>query len=268
VIGLSLLENSRVRYSFHGKVRANGQQVDGFVEAASATEAIDRLADRGIIGVYSVRPEPKLNKNAVRLSGEPEPEDEEPRRQQPRLPGRPSVVPKRIAAAPAVAAPPAPSQVTVSSPVTEAMLKQVLEKLNELSARVEQALARPTNVTYQSGAVRNSGGAYGATKKSSRIPLDVQSSTLHDIFKNNLDLRRSLDKLADAVGPAPVKAAGEGPDGAPANAPASGSRAAINAFEPGARDAGARDAARELPRPSREPAVGNGTKLVVQAQSA
>jgi hypothetical protein len=211
-----------VRYSFHGKVRTNGQQVDGFVEAANATEAIDRLADRGIIGVYSVRPEARPVKNAVTLSGEAEPE--EPRQEPRRLPSpssqRSQVVPKRIppaTAKPAVAARPAPQQQIVApapaaaepvaapvavNPATESALLQMMERLTALMGRVEQALSRPA-VMYQAGPVR--AGGFSPAKKSGKIPMDVQSSTLHDIFKNNLDLRKSLDKLATTVGTAPAK---------------------------------------------------------------
>ena len=166
---------------------------------------------------------------------------------------------------------PAPSQVTVSSPATEAMLAQVLERLNALAARVEQALARPMSVTYQSGTVRGGAGANSVAKKSSRIPMEVQSSTLHDIFQNNLDLRKSLDKLASTVGPASVKAAPEPVQSAssvPANVPSAPitvphTVSQIGQSAPAAprEVASVREPARELPKP-REP------KLVVQAQPA
>ncbi len=210
-----------MRYSFHGKVRANGQQVDGFVEAANATEAIDRLADRGIIGVYSVHPEPKPTKNAVRLAGEPEPEENEPR-QLPRPQRMPAVVPKRIASRPQpapqppapVAAAPAPAPVTpVISSATETALLAMMEKMTALMARVEHALSRPVSVIHQGGPVRATSG-FTPAKRSGRIPQDVQSNTLHDIFQNNLDLRKSLDKLASTVNPPVMKVAAEPPTGA------------------------------------------------------
>ena len=197
-----------MRYSFHGKVRASGQQVDGFVEAATATEAIDRLADRGIIGVYSVRPEPKPVKNAVRLSGEAEPPDEDASRQQ-RLPRLPAVVPKRIATAALKPAPaPAPLPPAGESPkpataATEEVLVQMVEKLTVLMTRVETALSRSANSMYKAGPVRGSG--FSPIKRSGKIPQDVQTNTLHDIFQNNLDLRKSLDTLATTVGQPPVK---------------------------------------------------------------
>ncbi len=58
-----------MRYSFHGKKRNTGETVDGFIEAANSTEAIDRLADQGIIGVYTVRPDPLPLRNALASGG-------------------------------------------------------------------------------------------------------------------------------------------------------------------------------------------------------
>jgi hypothetical protein len=188
-----------VRYSFHGKVRATGQQVDGFVEAANATQAIDRLADQGIIGVYTVRPEAKLPKNAVVLSGEAEVEEEEApdKRQRPRLERT-----NRRQAPPApepVPALPAPAPLAAPAPVstgTEVVLVQMLDKLSTLLVQVEKLLSRPQQVVYQSGPVRGGGGASNAK---SRKPSDAQNNTLRDIFQTNLDLRKSLEKLATTV---------------------------------------------------------------------
>ncbi len=298
-----------MRYSFHGKVRANGQQVDGFVEAANATEAIDRLADRGIIGVYSVRPEPKPVKNAVRLSGEAEPPDEPDSRYIDRrqLPGptngsrtqrAPVAVPKRIVSAPqpkpatstpvptvpapAVPAPAVPAPVPVAAaaaPATEALLLQTIEKLANLMDRVERALSRPTNVMYQAGPVRSSG--FTPSKKSGRIPQDVQTNTLHDIFQNNLDLRKSLDKLATTVGtptiaasekvPAPAAVGGNGANGQTGHGAAPGSGSGASVVSHAAAPASVRDGqsirepAREIPKPVREPA-GIGQKLAAEPQ--
>jgi len=301
-----------VRYSFHGKVRANGQQVDGFVEAANATEAIDRLADRGIIGVYSVRPEPKPVKNAVRLSGEAEPPDEpDPRyidRRQ--LPGptngsrtqrAPVTAQKRIVAAPqpkpststpvptvpapaipaaAIPAPAVPVPVAAAAaPATEALLLQTIEKLSNLMERVERALSRPTNVMYQAGPVRSSG--FTPSKKSGRIPQDVQTNTLHDIFQNNLDLRKSLDKLATTVGTPTIAASekatastsvgGNGANGQTGQGAASGSGSGapvglqVTAPAPVREGQSIREPAREIPKPVREPA-GIGQKLAAEPQ--
>ena len=204
-----------MRYSFHGKVRATGQQVDGFVEAANATQAIDRLADQGIIGVYTVRPEAKLPKNAVILSGEadPELEEEEQRKQRrPRLDKphrRPAAVeepaPVPVAALPAPV-PVAPPAAPVSSG-TEVVLTQLVDKLGTLLVQVEKLLSRPQQVIYQSGPARGGGG--GAFAKKARTTSDVQNNTLRDIFQTNLDLRQSLEKLASTVNASGARANGE-----------------------------------------------------------
>ena len=193
-----------MRYSFHGKVRATGQQVDGFVEAATASQAIDRLADRGIIGVYSVRPEAKAPKNSVILSGEAESEDpvERPRLEK-SSPSRPI---------PAVAAPvhkvqpPLQAPPPVPSHGTDVVLTQLVDKLATLLVQVEKLLSRPQQVVYQSGPARS---GQSATKKSSRIPTEMQNNTLRDIFQTNLDLRQSLEKLANTVGPSAPRSNGE-----------------------------------------------------------
>jgi hypothetical protein len=198
-----------VRYSFHGKVRATGQQVDGFVEAANATQAIDRLADQGIIGVYTVRPDPKPPKNAVILAGQEPPEMDEPA-QRPRLersskryapPVQPPIAPAQPAPAQQL-----PAQVVASTPATDAVLATLVDKVSMLMTQVEKLLSRPATVVYQSGPARGGGGGGGSKK--SRMPNDAQNSTLRDIFLNNMDLRKSLEKLATTVGPGPAPVAG------------------------------------------------------------
>ena len=67
----------------------------------------------------------------------------------------------------------------------------------------------------------------GTARKSSRIPTDIQNNTLRDIFQTNLDLRQSLEKLANAVNPPAVRTNGES------------------------------SPARETPKPVREPAASN-----------
>ncbi len=235
-----------MRYSFHGKVRATGQQVDGFVEAPTASQAIDRLADRGIIGVYSVRPEAKLPKNAVQLSGEAEPEEPNQRSDRPRLEKSSSSSRRPI---PAVAVPvqQAPPQVPPQQPalpppapvvITDPALSQLVDKLSTLLVQVERLLSRPQQVVYQSGPVR--GG--GSTKRTGRVPSDVQNNTLRDIFQTNLDLRSSLEKLASTVGPAVAKIQ-QVANSAAANGASGGTNG-------------------EPPKPVREPA---GRDLVTQA---
>jgi hypothetical protein len=193
-----------VRYSFHGKVRATGQQVDGFVEAANATQAIDRLADQGIIGVYTVRPDPKPPRNAVILAGQ-EPLEEEPAPQRPRLEKAPrKYAPPAPAPAPALSAPTELPQVVASTPATDAVLQQLVANVSTLMAQVEKLLSRPSQVVYQSGPARGGGGG---SKKSKNLN-DEQNSTLRDIFLNNMDLRKSLEKLATTVGPTAGPSAG------------------------------------------------------------
>jgi hypothetical protein len=58
-----------VRYSFHGKMRFTGQMVDGFIEAANSMQAIDMLADEGVIGVYTVCPAPHQTKPRLSFDG-------------------------------------------------------------------------------------------------------------------------------------------------------------------------------------------------------
>jgi hypothetical protein len=200
-----------VRYSFHGKVRATGQQVDGYVEAETSGEAIDRLADQGIIGVYSVRAEPKQPRQSVLLAGTPEFErsqfadPDQPRkgrRALPAPPPEPVYAPPPQLAAPAPAVAPVPA---VVGSVTDATMLMLVEKLTSLITHVQKVLDRPAQVVYASGPAREGGGKGGA-KRAPRAISDSQNSTLKDIFQNNLDLRRSLAKLAETVTPeaAPV----------------------------------------------------------------
>src|ERR1700722_18206784 len=50
-------------------MRFTGQMVDGFIEATTSMEAIDLLADQGIIGVYTVRPAPAQPKPRFAFDG-------------------------------------------------------------------------------------------------------------------------------------------------------------------------------------------------------
>jgi hypothetical protein len=217
-----------VRYSFHGKVRATGQQVDGYVEAASSVEAIDRLADQGIIGVHTVRPEAKKPRNTVIFSGEEMFEDEEPPKALP--------APAPVAAAPAqqpiyipvpVHAPAAPAV----SGATEQVLGALVEKLSTLLGQVEKLLSRPQQIVYQSGPIR---GGEGGKKRPPRAVTEAQDKTLQAIFQTNMDLRKSLEKLS-TITAGPSNGATNGvsngpaigtPNGA-ANGSANGSAAAL-----------------------------------------
>ncbi len=220
-----------MRYSFHGKVRATGQQVDGYVEAPSSSDAIDRLADQGIIGVYSVRPEPRAPQNAVLVTGTKEWAAEEARavlaEKQGRLPGparqaAPQPQPIVVHALPAPvapAAPPSPPQIVyvpMPTPVagtappavagdgaSDSILTSLVDKVALLLTQVEKLLSRPAQVVYAAGG-GGGGTARGGGKKSSKNLSDSQNSTLKDIFATNLALRRSLANLDTAVGAAPA----------------------------------------------------------------
>jgi hypothetical protein len=159
--------------------------VDGYVEAPSARIAIDRLADRGIIGVYSVHPEPKPTKNAVRLDGEPAPEEEKP-------------------AARLEAPPPPPPAPVKTEPGAEVVFASLVDKLGTLLVQVEKLLSRPApapQVIYQSGPARERFVDHG-THRPRKSHTPEGSSTLRDIFQTNLDLRQSLEKLASNTGTA------------------------------------------------------------------
>ena len=149
-----------MRYSFHGKVRATGAVVDGHIEARSSSEAIDLLADRGIIGVYTVRPDPD-----------------------------PTVV-----ETPALPALPAPVQEPLTSAPSEAALNQIVSKLTTLIGQVEKLIMRPV---YAMPAPQSGGG--GGSRRKRPVYTDNQNSALKDIFQSNLDLRRSLAKLTSAA---------------------------------------------------------------------
>jgi hypothetical protein len=64
-----LVGDTSVRYSFHGKKRFGGQTIDGFIEARNSSEAIDTLAEEGVIGVYSVHPDPLPEQPKLLIEG-------------------------------------------------------------------------------------------------------------------------------------------------------------------------------------------------------
>jgi len=137
-----------VRYSFHGKMRTTGQTVDGHIDAPSSSEAIDLLADQGIIGVYSVFADPL-----------------------------------------------APSAPKPAAPTPDMVLQALVDKLTGLVGQVETILSKPV-VQY----VRQSEGGRGPSRRASlpqRNTNEAQNSALKDIFQNNLELRKSLEKLAN-----------------------------------------------------------------------
>jgi hypothetical protein len=211
----SFSEKRDVRYSFHGKMRFTGQPVDGFVEAPSSSDAIDRLADQGIIGVYTVRPDPLPQQNAILLSG-------------PADPG--------AAMAGAASANPAGfSGLDLSPGPGAVVLTQLVDKLTTLVGQVEKILARPMAV--YSGPVRGDGTAKA---KRATGPNEAQNSALRAIFETNLDLRQSLAKLSSATAAVATTAATNAAHPAEKN---------VVVREPhGSRDA--RETSGMIPRPS------------------
>jgi hypothetical protein len=171
-----------VRYAFHGKVRGTGQVVDGYVEANNSAEAIDRLADQGIIGVHTVRPDPLPMRNTIQLAGAN------------------AQLPAPVDSDGAHSLPLAPDQV----------LTQLVDKLSSLVGQVEGILSRPMHF---------GGGAGAAPVRGSRAarpmhPSTEQNAVLKAIFQTNVDLRKSLMKLTDVsktLQPAAAAAAAEAP---------------------------------------------------------
>jgi hypothetical protein len=171
-----------VRYAFHGKVRATGQQVDGFVDAPNSADAIDQLADQGIIGVQTVRPAP-LPGHVQALLGHSDGSEN----------GAPEFV-----------------------------LTQLVDKLTSLVGQVEKILSRPMMI---------SGPARSSNASAQRHPANAaQNAALKAIFETNLDLRKSLEKLAHAAASIRPANGSAKADGAPAES--SGPMVAAPAREP------------------------------------
>jgi hypothetical protein len=141
-----------MRYAFHGKMRATGQVMDGYVEAASSEEAFDRLADQGIIGVHTVRGIPEIASE-----------------------------PKALTVAPAAA----PGQ-------AEAILTQLVEKMNVLIGHVETLLTRPGSIAGGNGRAETTGKKRHALHQAED---PTQNETLRAIFQTNLELRRSIQQF-------------------------------------------------------------------------
>src|SRR5277367_4971238 len=59
-----------MRYGFHGKKRGTLEPIDGYIEANSAIDAIDQLADEGVIGVQTVRQIHPRKPNAISFVGD------------------------------------------------------------------------------------------------------------------------------------------------------------------------------------------------------
>jgi hypothetical protein len=156
-----------MRYSFHGKKRGTLEPVDGYIEATSAVDAIDQLADEGIIGVQSVRQVTPRKKKSIVLHGDFEEAVEE-------------------------------AAGTGSAPTSEIILNQLVAKVAMLVGDVERILSRPAALPAMPARIRVS-----ETKQVSRFD-EQQNSVLRDIFQSNLDLRRSVEKGATGGSAAPA----------------------------------------------------------------
>jgi hypothetical protein len=263
--------------------------VDGYVEANSSAEAIDRLADQGIIGVHTVRPEAKKPRNTVIL-GTADVYEDEPPKALPAAPPAPQPPVQQFAPQPA----PQPIYIPVPTPgpavggeKTEQILGQLVDKLTTLMGQVEQLLSRPSQIIYQSGPARNGGGGGGGgSSRKPRQGNEAQDKTLMAIFQTNMDLRRSLNKLSTVVANGVTTpaangiAAGSAGNGSPAsasNAPVgnsgNGSPAATAPtpsvsprMEPSRIESGRIEPGRIEPGP--KPSAGNGRERVLKPQPA
>jgi hypothetical protein len=158
-----------MRYAFHGKRRGTLESIDGYIDASTAIDAIDQLADEGIVGVYSVRQIIPRQKSSIILQGDLEQAVEE-------------------AAGPTAA------------PTIEMILTQLFAKMTTLVTEVEKILSRPAGFAPAYPARTR----VSETKPLSRI-TEQKGSVLQDIFQSNLDLRRSIAQApAAAQQPAPA----------------------------------------------------------------
>ena len=155
-----------MRYAFHGKQRGTLEAIDGYIDASSAIDAIDQLADEGIVGVYSVRQITPRPKTSIILQGDLEQAVEE-------------------AAGPTAA------------PSIEVILTQLFAKMTTLVSEVEKMLSRPA----AAGPVYPARTRVSETKQLSRV-TEQKGSVLQDIFQSNLDLRRSIAQAPPAPAPA------------------------------------------------------------------
>jgi len=157
-----------MRYSFHGKRRDTREPVDGYVEAASAIDAIDQLADEGIIGVYSVRQVFPRPKNSISVGGDLQEAFSDD-----------------------------------AAPTADTVLTQLVAKMQSLVGEVEKMLSRPAPGPIYPARVR-----VADAHRASRAAAEQENAVLREIFQSNLDLRRTAEKLASAASPAPTGAIG------------------------------------------------------------
>ncbi len=155
-----------MRYSFHGNRRDTQEPIDGYIEAASAIDAIDQLADEGIIGVQSVRQIFPRPKNAISFAGDFQQDVD-------------------AAAGPNAA------------PSADIVLTQLVAKMQSLVGEVEKILSRPAlpAIPMHPNRIR-----VADTQRAIRAAAAEQAedSVLREIFQSNLELRRTAEKLAQA----------------------------------------------------------------------
>ena len=161
-----------MRYGFHGKKRGTLEPIDGYIEANSAIDAIDQLADEGIIGVQTVRQIHTRKPNAISFVGDFE------------------------------------EAIEASAGSTEstsaAVLNQLVVKMASLVSEVEKILARPQHSgpgplpTARPNRIRVSEIKQPSPLANGRLPF------LKRYFPVNLELRRSPEKQTSATPTAPA----------------------------------------------------------------
>jgi hypothetical protein len=160
-----------MRYGFHGKKRGTLEPIDGYIEANSAIDAIDQLADEGVIGVQTVRQIHTRKPNAISFVGDFE---------------------EAIEASDGSA-----------ESTSEAVLNQLVVKMASLVSEVEKILARPEVPAPAPLPARPNRIRVSEIKQPPRFN-DQQNSVLSDIFQSNLELRRSFEKQTSATPTAPA----------------------------------------------------------------
>jgi hypothetical protein len=158
-----------MRYSFHGKRRETNEPLDGYIEAASAIDAIDQLADDGIIGVYSVRQVFPRPKNAISLGSDFE------------HPAGDS-----------------------AEPTADAVLTQLVAKMQSLVGEVEKMLSRPALPALPMHPARIRVADTQRASRAAAAAEQQENSVLREIFQSNMELRRTAEKLASAGPTAPT----------------------------------------------------------------
>jgi hypothetical protein len=165
------LGEQTMRYGFHGKKRGTLEEIDGYIDANSAIDAIDQLADEGIIGVQTVRQIHPRKPNAISFVGDFEEAVE--------------------------------ASAGTNEPASEAVLNQLVVKMASLVSEVEKILSRPSVPAPAPLPARPNRIRVSEIKQPQRFD-EQQDSVLKDIFQSNLDLRRSYEKQTSATPAAPA----------------------------------------------------------------